>query len=267
MNEMAMDIKNHAENFSVKPVRMYTKSKDTYEELKVGDIVKVMLVCHDKVNNVVFCENKLGNYFIKDENFNDDEENLIKAINCYMYQDIVARVVSIPSEGLIELDRKHLLLDTIETLKNKIGTVITATIENIVCYGIFVDIGNGVRSLCHIRNISKCRYKNIRNILKNGEKVLVKIMDFDPYSKRFIVSRKDAYERRTFNKFDKTVVMVADEIDRKDGYYVEIDPATSGIMDKYPEMPDLKMGDYCYASVKKDTISGLRVKFIYNFIE
>ena len=60
--------------------------------------------------------------------------------------------------------------------------------------------------------------------------------------------------------------MVSDETERKDGYYVEIDPATPGIMDKYPEMPDLKMGDYCYASVNKDTPRGLRVRFIYNIV-
>ena len=267
MNEMTMDIKNPAENFSVKPVRMYPRAEGTYEDLKVGDIIKVLVVYHDKKENVVFCENKLGSYFIKDENFCHDKENLLKTINCYMHQYIVARVVSIRSKGLIELDRKHLLIDTIETLKDQIGTVVPATIENIVQYGLFVDIGNGIRSLCYISNISKCRYQKLYKIFTNGEQVMVKIMDFDPYTKNFMVSRKDAYKRRTFNKYDEIVVMISDETEKRDGYYVEIDPATSGIMDKYPEMPDLQMGDYCYVSVSKDTPRGARVKFIYKVVE
>ena len=63
------------------------------------------------------------------------------------------------------------------------------------------------------------------------------------------------------------IVTVTDETINRDGYYVEINPATAGIMDKYPEMPELKNGDYCYVSVKKDTPYGLRVRFIYNLID
>ncbi len=268
MNEKTKDIKSSTEeNFSVKPVRLYPSTVGTYANLQVGDIIKVMVVDHDREKKVVYCENKLGCFFIKDENFfYYDAEKTNKVINCYMYKHIVARVVSIKPKGFIELDNKHLLLETIDELSHKIGTIVPATIENIVGYGLFVDIGNGIRSLCYINNVSKSRYKDLKEVFQNGDEISVKIMDFNPYSKEFIVSRKDAYERQRFEKYDKIIVTVTDETINKDGYYVEVNPATTGIMDKYPETPELKNGDCCYVSVKKDTPYGLRVRLIYKIL-
>lgn len=57
------------------------------------------------------------------------------------------------------------------------GAVTTGTVEKIMPYGAFVNIGNGLSGLLHISQISEKRIKSPNEVIKEGEEVTVKITD------------------------------------------------------------------------------------------
>ncbi|NLO08797.1 MAG: S1 RNA-binding domain-containing protein [Clostridiales bacterium] len=57
------------------------------------------------------------------------------------------------------------------------GFVTTGTVEKIMPYGAFVNIGEGLSGLLHISQISEKRIKSPNEIIKEGETVTVKILD------------------------------------------------------------------------------------------
>lgn len=57
------------------------------------------------------------------------------------------------------------------------GTVTTGTVDKIMPYGAFVDIGDGLSGLVHISQISQRHIKSPSEVIKEGETVTVKITD------------------------------------------------------------------------------------------
>ena len=81
--------------------------------------------------------------------------------------------------------------------KNKISNlqkdiVTTGTVEKLAPYGAFVNIGDGLVGLVHISQICGKRIKSPAEILKEGEKVIVKIIDIK--DGKISLSIKDAKE-------------------------------------------------------------------------
>lgn len=57
------------------------------------------------------------------------------------------------------------------------GTVMEGTVESIMQYGAFIALGNGLSGLVHISQICQKRIANPREVLKEGQKVKVKILN------------------------------------------------------------------------------------------
>ncbi|TAH69477.1 MAG: S1 RNA-binding domain-containing protein [Anaerolineaceae bacterium] len=57
------------------------------------------------------------------------------------------------------------------------GFVTTGTVEKIMPYGAFINIGDGLSGLLHISQISEKRIKSPNEVIKEGETVTVKILD------------------------------------------------------------------------------------------
>ena len=57
------------------------------------------------------------------------------------------------------------------------GTVTEGTVESIMPYGAFVNLGNGISGLVHISQISQKRIGSVHEVLKEGQKVKVKILN------------------------------------------------------------------------------------------
>lgn len=57
------------------------------------------------------------------------------------------------------------------------GLVTTGTVEKIMPYGAFVNMGDGLSGLVHISQISERRIKSPSEIIKEGETVKVKVLD------------------------------------------------------------------------------------------
>jgi small subunit ribosomal protein S1 len=57
------------------------------------------------------------------------------------------------------------------------GTVVEGTVESIMPYGAFVNIGNGISGLVHISQISQKRIASVHEVLKEGQHVKAKILN------------------------------------------------------------------------------------------
>lgn len=57
------------------------------------------------------------------------------------------------------------------------GSVLEGTVETLMPYGAFVDLGNGISGLVHISQISQKRIGKPSEVLKEGQKVKVKILN------------------------------------------------------------------------------------------
>ena len=57
------------------------------------------------------------------------------------------------------------------------GSVVEGTVESIMQYGAFIKLGNGLSGLVHISQICQKRISSPREVLKEGQKVKVKILN------------------------------------------------------------------------------------------
>ena len=57
------------------------------------------------------------------------------------------------------------------------GSVVEGTVESIMPYGAFINIGNGISGLVHISQISQKRFSSVHEVLKEGQKVKAKILN------------------------------------------------------------------------------------------
>src|SRR3712207_4949765 len=70
------------------------------------------------------------------------------------------------------------LTATPELNKTYVGTV-----QRITDFGAFVEIMPGTDGLLHVSEIANHRVKDVRDVLKEGEKVMVKVINIDPTGK------------------------------------------------------------------------------------
>ena len=77
-----------------------------------------------------------------------------------------------------EVEREKELKNKNSKISNlQIGIVTTGTVERIVAYGAFINIGDGLSGLVHISQICGKRIKSPNEIIKEGQEVTVKITD------------------------------------------------------------------------------------------
>ncbi|GEK35611.1 hypothetical protein KSI01_31440 [Kurthia sibirica] len=70
------------------------------------------------------------------------------------------------------------------------GDIIEGTVQRIATFGAFVDLG-GVDGLVHISQIAHEHVENVSSVLKEGQKVNVKVLSVDPSEERISLSIKD----------------------------------------------------------------------------
>ena len=104
----------------------------------------------------------------------------------YLNKELDVQVISV-DEGAkrVVLSAKELLLAKVMEEKNKkinkytVGTVMEGTVEQLKDYGAFVNFGDGITGLVHISQISDRRLKHPSQVLKEGDKVKVKIIKIE----------------------------------------------------------------------------------------
>ena len=104
----------------------------------------------------------------------------------YLNKELDVQVISVDEDAKrVVLSAKELLLAKVMEEKNKkinkytVGTVMEGTVEQLKDYGAFVNIGDGITGLVHISQISDRRLKHPSQVLKEGDKVKVKIIKIE----------------------------------------------------------------------------------------
>jgi small subunit ribosomal protein S1 len=78
--------------------------------------------------------------------------------------------------------------------KFKTGDIVTGTVKRLVSFGAFVEIAPGVEGLVHISQIAHRHIATPHEVLKEGQEVQAKILDFNPAEKRVSLSIKETEE-------------------------------------------------------------------------
>ncbi|MCI5622955.1 S1 RNA-binding domain-containing protein [Anaerostipes sp.] len=107
----------------------------------------------------------------------------VEDLNVWLQKEVEAKIITVEEENqrlvlsakAVEIEKEHAALqEKIQQLK--VGTVVEGTVENLMPYGAFVDIGDGISGLIHISQFSKKRIKSPEEMVKEGQQVTVKII-------------------------------------------------------------------------------------------
>ncbi len=137
------------------------------------------------------------------------------------------------------VSRRAIQADTIaaaqkEAMKNiSLGAVLEGTVKNITDYGVFVDLG-GVDGLLHVTDLSWKRINHPRELVHVGEKIKVKVIQFDPESHRISLGAKQLEEdpwetaSKAFNVGDTVTGKVASLTDY--GAFIDLGNNIEGLV-------------------------------------
>ena len=71
-----------------------------------------------------------------------------------------------------------------------IGNVVTGTVARMTDFGAFVELAPGVDALLHVSQISKEHVEKPSDVLKVGQEIEAKIVDFNEDEKKISLSMK-----------------------------------------------------------------------------
>lgn len=139
--------------------------------------------------------------------------------------------VVVSRRNLLEEERDRIKKQTIEKIEE--GAVITGTVKNVTEYGAFVDLG-GIDGLIHVTDISYGRIKGPSEVLKKGQEVTAKILQFDREKEKVSLSLKhlqpDPWEgiADRYKVGEKVTGKVASLSDY--GVFVELETGVEGLV-------------------------------------
>ena len=132
---------------------------------------------------------------------------------------------------IVEKERNIMKKDTLAKLE--IGQEVEGVITNIAKFGAFIDIG-GIEGLLHISEITWRDIKDATMLLKKGDIVKVKIIDYNKENSKISLSMKQLTENPWKNVIEKYAVgdVVEGKVTKlKDfGAFVEIEEGLNGLL-------------------------------------
>lgn len=125
-------------------------------------------------------------------------------------QKVNVKVLKVdPANGKISLSMKATQQGPWEQAADKIktGDILTGEVKRLVDFGAFVEVASGVEGLVHISQIAHRHITTPSEVLKQGQTVQVKVLDFNPAEKRVSLSIKETEEAPTHTpKAEKKVM-------------------------------------------------------------
>jgi polyribonucleotide nucleotidyltransferase len=103
-------------------------------------------------------------------------------------------LVSIVSPDVISAEAAKKMIRNV-TSSPEVGEIYLGNVKKIVDFGAFIEIKPGVEGLCHISELEDRRVGKVTDILKEGEEVLVKVLEIDRQGK-IKLSRREALGKK-----------------------------------------------------------------------
>lgn len=97
--------------------------------------------------------------------------------------------------------------------KYAIGTEVTGTVARMTDFGAFVELEAGVDALLHVSQISKEHIEKPSDVLKVGETVTAKVVDFNEEDKKISLSIKAMFAPEVSEKEKEEAVVAEDDAD------------------------------------------------------
>lgn len=108
----------------------------------------------------------------------------VEDVNPWLGKTLTVRVISAEQEKnrLVMSAKAVLREEAAKERDRKIamvipGSVLEGTVESLMPYGAFVNLGDGLSGLVHVSQISQRRIKSPSEVLKTGDKVKVKVLN------------------------------------------------------------------------------------------
>ena len=73
----------------------------------------------------------------------------------------------------------------------EVGEIYDGLVRTITTFGAFVEILPGKDGLCHISKLANHRVEKVEDVVKEGDRLLVKVMEIDPKTGKISLSHKD----------------------------------------------------------------------------
>jgi small subunit ribosomal protein S1 len=112
-------------------------------------------------------------------------------------QSVKVKVLKVdPSLGKISLSIKAAQPGPWDSANGQfnVGDIVTGVVKRLVNFGAFVEIAPGVEGLVHISQIAHRHVATPFEVLKEGQEVQAKVLDFNPAEKRISLSIKETEE-------------------------------------------------------------------------
>jgi 4-hydroxy-3-methylbut-2-enyl diphosphate reductase len=122
-------------------------------------------------------------------------------------QRVMVRILGLDKDkNRISLGLKQTIEEPWKAFSNNvnIGDVVEGTVVNLMDFGAFVRLNEGVDGLLHVSQISKEHVNKPSDVLKIGDKLNVKVIDINGEDKKISLSLKDAIESNEIETDDET---------------------------------------------------------------
>ncbi len=142
------------------------------------------------------------------------------------------------------------------------GSTVEGTVKNIVSYGVFVELKDGLEGLVHLSEISWDKFVKASKILKPGDAVKAKILSVSPERHRIALSMKQIADDPWINissRYNKGDIVVGNVTSSYDfGIFIKLEDGVEGLIHRgdtswYKRDPNpkqiYKLGDLVTAMV------------------
>jgi small subunit ribosomal protein S1 len=101
-----------------------------------------------------------------------------------------------PDEGRVALSLKRLRPNPWNEVDSRyqVGQLLDGTVTNVVSFGAFVRLEEGVEGLVHISELAEGSFFHPRNVVREGDVVRVRVLNVDPAKQRLGLSLRQAHE-------------------------------------------------------------------------
>lgn len=99
-----------------------------------------------------------------------------------------------PEERKIQLSLKYLQSDPWRDVVHRFqaGQIVSGEVTNVVSFGAFVRLDNGIEGLIHISELAEGTFLHPRNVLREGQRVEVRVLSVEPHNRRIGLSLRQA---------------------------------------------------------------------------
>ncbi|MCR8964459.1 30S ribosomal protein S1 [Brevibacillus sp. 7WMA2] len=168
------------------------------------------------------------------------ERHFVEDFSDYKGRTLTLKVMELDQEkNKVILSHKAVLEEEAKASKGKVldrieaGNILEGTVQRLTDFGVFVDIG-GVDGLVHVSELAWEHVEKPADVVKEGDKVKVKVLKVDKENERISLSMKEAQPgpyHDIAEKFKKGDV-VTGTVKRLTGFgaFVEIAPHVEGLV-------------------------------------